>query len=65
MHKCIHVYIQFIVNSELKQWEIASEAMEDLKPNTIDESAPYSSTNYGIHNALAVTMVLPLSLVIP
>jgi len=52
-------------NSELKQWELASESMKDLKPSNVNDSILQSAANYGISTALAEAMVLPISMVIP
>jgi len=44
-----------IVTSELKQWELASEAMKNLKPNMADNQTVNSFSEEMVHNQVMAT----------
>ena len=44
-----------IVTSELKQWELASEAIKNLKPNTVDNQTVNSFSEEMVHNKVTAT----------
>ena len=44
-----------IVTSELKQWELASETMKNLKPNMADNQTANSFSEEMVHNKVTAT----------
>lgn len=66
MHYVCDVLVRMCVWSyrELRQWEMASETMKDLKANMVGKPLPKTFATFGAHSALAAAMIVPVSIAI-